>query len=130
LKNSLPRVVDDLSKRSDKGRTGNGHEARKRPLEVVYLPIAVSDLLEIIEYIRKDNPCAASETVARFDEALGKLGAFPELGPMVKDARLSSKGYRVLVIDNYLAFYIVDEASGVDEVRRVLHGRRRYSFLL
>lgn len=122
--------VDHSLTHLDKGPTDKGQRPRKKPLEVQYLPLAEADLLEIIGYIRKDNPRAAQDTFARFEEALGKLGSFPELGPVVRDDRLSSKGYRVLVIDNYLAFYVVDERLGVVEVRRVLHGRRRYSFLL
>ncbi len=116
--------------RLDKGPTDNGRRARKRPLDVQYLPLAEADILEILEYIRKDNPRAAQDTFTRFEEALGKLGSFPELGPVIHDDRLSTKGYRVLVIDSYLVFYVVDESSGVVEVRRVLHGRRRFSFLL
>jgi addiction module RelE/StbE family toxin len=112
------------------GQRRNGKPSRKRPLEVEYLPVAIQDLFEIIEYIRKDNPGAAAALVKRFDEALGKLGSFPEIGPVPKDERLKARGYRVLVIENYLAFYVVHENAGIVEVRRVLHGRRRYSFLL
>lgn len=108
----------------------NGEPSRKRPLEVKYLPVAIQDLFEIIEYVRKDNPGAAAALVGRFDEALGKLGSFPEIGPVPKDERLRARGYRILVIDNYLAFYVIHEKENIVEVRRVLHGRRRYSFLL
>jgi toxin ParE1/3/4 len=117
-------------KHLDKDPNEDGPRARKKPLEVQYLPLAETDLLEIIEYIRKDNPRAAQDTFARFEEALGKLASFPGLGAVARDDRLGSKGYRVLIIDNYLAFYVVDENLGIVEVRRVLHGRRRYSFLL
>jgi addiction module RelE/StbE family toxin len=117
-----------------KREVGSGRKdrepSRKRPLEVVYLPVAIQDLFEIIEYVRKDNPSAAADLVKRFDEALGKLGSFPEIGPVPKDERLSARGYRVLVIDNYLAFYVIREKVNIVEVRRVLHGRRMYSFLL
>jgi len=123
-------TVDLPLKHLDKVNSGIELTARKRPYIVRYLPLAEADILEIIEYIRKENPRAAQDTYARFEEALGKLGTFPELGPVVRDDRLSAKGYRVLVIDNYLAFYVVDEESGVVKIRRVLHGRRRYSFLL
>ena len=130
MNRSVLRTVDPSLNHLDKDPIANERRPRKRPLYVHYLALAEADLLEILEYIRKDNPRAAQDTFARFEEALGKLGSFPELGSVVRDDRLSAKGYRVLVIDNYLAFYIVDESSGVVEVRRVIHGRRRFSFLL
>jgi hypothetical protein len=36
-------------------------------------------------------------------------------------------GYRMLVVDKYLVFYVVKK---IIQIRRVIHGARRYSFLL
>ncbi len=95
---------------------------------VVYLPSAQRDLLEAFEYVRKDSPAAAATWLQRIDKALGRLASFPLSGPLPKDRRLAARGYRMVVIDEHLAFYIMRSRSV--EVRRIVHGRRRYEFLL
>jgi plasmid stabilization system protein ParE len=50
------------------------------------------------------------------------------MGVVSKDIRLISLNYRMLVIENYLVFYIIKD--DVVEIRRILHGKRKYSFLL
>lgn len=96
--------------------------------KIRYLPIAQKDLLEIMAYIRSDNPAAALDLLDRFDEAIAKLGEFPYLGVVPKDHRLRLLGYRMLIVDHYLVFYVV--IDDVVEIRRVIHGKRRYEFLL
>ncbi len=100
--------------------------ARKYIIE--YLPVAQTDLFEIFDYIRKDDPDSAGDFVKRMDEVVRQLATFPEMGVVPRDARLGSMGYRMLVIDPYLVFYVVRD--GLVEVRRILHGCRKFSFLL
>jgi plasmid stabilization system protein ParE len=52
----------------------------------------------------------------------------PHSGKTPDDARLKAMGYRIIVIGNYLVFYVV--TGNKVEIRRVLHGKRNYSFLL
>ena len=94
---------------------------------LVYLPAAQRDLLEAFEYARKDNPAASAAWLERIDKALGRLASFPLSGVVPKDGRLAARGYRMVVIGEHLAFYVV--LPETVEVRRVLHGRRRYGFL-
>jgi plasmid stabilization system protein ParE len=98
---------------------------RRRP--VVYLPSAQRDLLESLEYIRKDSPSSAEPWLARIDKTLIRLGSFPFSGSVPKDVRLARLGYRMAAIGEHLAFYVVRPRSV--EVRRAVHGKRRYSFL-
>lgn len=95
---------------------------------VVYLPAAQRDLNEAFEYIRKDSPGQAAAWLERIDEALGRLSAFPHSGVLPKDPHLAARGYRMVVIDQHLAFYVVLPRRV--EIRRILHGRRRYGFLV
>ncbi|WP_208292418.1 type II toxin-antitoxin system RelE/ParE family toxin [Halanaerobium congolense] len=37
---------------------------------------------------------------------------------------------QMLVIGNYLVFYVVFENKKIVEIRRILHGKRKYNFLL
>ena len=96
--------------------------------DVRYLPSAKTDLLEIVKYIARDNPPAALALVELLDKTIGHLAEFPELGREPKDDRLRRLGYRMVVIGDYLAFYVVK--NEVIEIRRVIHGSRRYEFLL
>ena len=93
-----------------------------------YLSSAQRDLFEILEYIKKDRPGAASGVMDKFDKSIGNLAATPELGIIPKDERLKRLGYRVLVVDKYLVFYVLKPKTV--QIRRVIHGARRYSFLL
>ncbi|MGA1819694.1 MAG: type II toxin-antitoxin system RelE/ParE family toxin [Thermoplasmatota archaeon] len=99
---------------------------RKKKIE--YLPIAVTDLEEIFEYICEDDPSSASSILDTFDKSIRKLEVFPELGIVPKDDGLRFLGYRMLIIGNYLVFYVIRE--DIVEIRRVIHGSRKYSFLL
>jgi toxin ParE1/3/4 len=95
---------------------------------VEYLPVAQEDLISIVEYIQMDDPSDTQNFLNEVDKAISKLAYFPYMGSIPKDIRLIHLNYRTLIIDNYLVFYVVlDEMV---EIRRILHGKRQYSFLL
>ena len=93
-----------------------------------YLPVAVRDMEEIFDYICQDNREAALKLLDKMDESIFKLSNLPFIGPIPKDIHLENKGYRILIVEEYLIFYVVKENAV--EIRRILHGKRRYSFLL
>lgn len=95
---------------------------------VQYLPIAQRDLVEILTYIEKDNIIAAASFFDEIDQKISQLAQFPHSGTIPKNERLEKLGYRVLIIHQYLVFYVVKDF--VIEIRRILHDRRRYDFLL
>ena len=100
----------------------------KKKFRIKYLPIAERDLVEIFEYIRNDNPSAALNFLNEMDESILNLEYFPFIGHIPKDQRLQYLNYRMLVVQSYLIFYVVLE--DIIEIRRILHGKRKYSFLL
>ncbi|MDW7669905.1 MAG: type II toxin-antitoxin system RelE/ParE family toxin, partial [Bacillota bacterium] len=55
---------------------------------------------------------------------------FPFSCNYVVDEYLKKKGYRKLIIDNYIAFYLVNEEERQVVVMRVLYGRQKYESLL
>lgn len=97
-------------------------------LPIKYLPSAAQDLTEIIEYISLDNPASALNLLNQFDESISILAYFPHSRPIPNDARLQLLNYRMLVIQSYLVFYMVHNDH--IEIRRVLHAKRKYDFLL
>ncbi|MGI6120054.1 MAG: type II toxin-antitoxin system RelE/ParE family toxin [Desulfosporosinus sp.] len=95
---------------------------------VEYLPIAQEDSIGIIEYIQVDDPLAAQTFLDRVEQTIPKLEDFPYMGSIPKDMHLMHLNYRILIIGNYLVFYaVLDE---IIEIRRILHGKRQYSFLI
>ena len=97
------------------------------PYAIRYLSTAENDLIEIIEYIKKDNPTAAISQLEKFDKSISQLAMNPSLGVIPKDERLNKLGYRMLIVDKYLVFYVVKTETV--QIRRIIHGARRYSFL-
>lgn len=53
--------------------------------EVQYLPAAQQDLIDILNYIKRDNPTAALKLIHAIDEAISKLEDFPNMGVAPKD---------------------------------------------
>jgi toxin ParE1/3/4 len=95
---------------------------------VEYLPVAQEDLISIVEYIQMDDPSAALAFLDEVDQTISNLETFPYMGSIPKDMRLMHINYRILIIGNYLVFYVVlDETI---EIRRILHGIRQFSFLI
>ncbi|THF76252.1 type II toxin-antitoxin system RelE/ParE family toxin [Cohnella fermenti] len=100
----------------------------EKKLPIKYLPSAAQDITEIIDYISLDNPPAALDLLNQFDESISILAYFPFSGPIPKDPRLQLLNYRMLVIQSYLVFYVVGD--DFVEIRRILHGKRKYDFLI
>lgn len=98
------------------------------PYEVRYLSTAENDLIDIFEYIKKDNPTAAISQLEKFDKSISQLALNPYLGVIPKDERLKKLGYRMLIVNKCLVFYVVKTETV--QIRRIIHGSRRYSFLL
>lgn len=100
----------------------------EKKFEIYYLPIAESDLEETFDYIRLDSPKSALNMINKIDNSILNLMDFPEIGIIPKDKKLKKHGYRVLIIENYLVFYVIK--NNYIEIRRILHSKRNYRFLL
>lgn len=89
---------------------------------------AKKDLMDIVEYI---NTLSREAAIKQYDGIIQKISTLtqmPERCSMVKDNNLKLKGYRVLIVDNYLVFFVVK--SSTVQIRRILYARRDYSWLL
>lgn len=99
-----------------------------RKYRVRLLPIAEEDLDQILAFVGADNVTAALDLVERIERQLAALANFPNLGRVPRDDDLRNTGYRYLVIDDYLAFYTVDNRTVT--VHRIVHAARDYKGLL
>ena len=91
---------------------------------VCYSDEALEDLRNIFMYIAyelgsRDN---AEGQVDRIREAVKKLDKYPKKNPTVPYEPWSSLGMRRLNVDNYVVFYLVDEANERVEIVRIPYG--------
>ena len=84
-------------------------------MEVRWSTFAADDLERIFQYIEKDNPTAARETVTAIYDGCGALKKFPHRG---RPGRMS--GRRELVFSPYIVVYQVKENAV--EISRIYHG--------
>ncbi len=90
--------------------------------------VAQKDFEEIIEYLNTLSPQAAIKYYDLIVEKINSLAQIPERCPLAKDLQLRVRGYRTLVIENYIVFYIIKE--DLVQIHRILYGRRQYNWLL
>ncbi len=102
----------------------------EQPHKVIYLPMALSDLQQIVDYIACElkAPQAAKNFINKFDDAVSRLELFPLSGSSYKGSKMLEYDYRMLVVENYLVFYTL--LGNTLEIHRVLYRRRKFDELV
>jgi toxin ParE1/3/4 len=95
------------------------------PYKIYYLERSFSDLEKILDHIAEDSPSRASEYLEFLKTTISKLADFLNMGVLCKRKHIR-KECRVLIIDNYLVFYKVDEPSQSVHIGRVLNQSVNY----
>ncbi|OGP90586.1 MAG: hypothetical protein A2156_09030 [Deltaproteobacteria bacterium RBG_16_48_10] len=93
-----------------------------------YLPVAVDDLISIFDWIASDSPANAAGFIGKLDQRIGSLKTHPFLGRIPREDDLKNSGYRILVIESYLVFYVV--RAKTIEIHRVVQGSRNLDNIL
>jgi plasmid stabilization system protein ParE len=93
-----------------------------------YLLVAQGDLVEIFDYIAQDSANRALLFVEKLDKRIGLLEQHPLLGRVPRHPKLREYGYRVLIVESYLVFYIT--RGQTIEIHRVIHGSRNLDHLI
>ena len=96
--------------------------------KIKIFPTARQDLEEVIGYLNTLSPDAALRYYDLLVEEIASLSKMPERCPRPKDLALAAKGYRYLIVKNYLVFYAV--VGDTVQIRRILYARRDYWALL
>ena len=98
----------------------------EKKYSIEYLPVAVRDLQGIFDYISGElsSPKAAGNLLCKIDASVSRLSAFPFSCEKTKDAVLNKKGYRTLIVENYIVFYVV--LGQTAEIRRILYNKTSY----
>lgn len=93
-----------------------------------YLPVAANDLTAIFDWIASDNPAKATAFLDQLDRSIQHLKSHPFLGRIPRDEKLQDFGYRVLIIGDYLVFYLL--RGKTIAIHRVVHGSRNLADLI
>ncbi len=96
--------------------------------EIRFTETAKEDLRSIAYCIEEQSK--DKETAVRFVKALQErcraLALFPESGAIPKDRILKSQGYRFLVHQDYLIFYVYDAKEKTVYILAVLNAKQDY----
>ena len=88
--------------------------------QIRFLPETAKDLKEIKNYLTQYSEGAAKKLFGLLRKKIARLKDFPHSCPAYEDDR----DYRVLVVGDYLVFYMVNEKTKVVEIHRIFHGLR------
>ena len=94
-------------------------------------PKAADDLDNIYRYISEGlfAASAATNIRERMKKEILRLKEFPFSCNHVADEFLSNKGYRKLIVDNYIVFYLIEEEKDQVIIMRILYGKQNYGNL-
>ena len=97
-----------------------------------FTPKASEDLEQIYIYISQKlfSEVAADNLLEKIENSVMQLECFPYSCSYVSDDALKSKGYRKLIVDNYIVFYLVNEMEKQVVIMRILYGAQAYQDLL
>ena len=89
---------------------------------------AYLDLEQIYAYISKtlSSPNAANNLMNKIESKIKDLQDFPISSPFCNDESLKLKGYRKLVVNNYIVIYNVDELIETVNIIRIFYGASNY----
>ena len=101
--------------------------ANKYSVEI--LPGAIEDLNNIYRYYFEESQerAVAEKMTDEIEAAILSLEDYPKAHPVSRDKRLEKKGYRKLIIGNYIALYKINEKTKLVTVAGIFHGMMNYA---
>lgn len=93
---------------------------------IIYSENARDDLHEIYEYIVYEllSPDAARNQTERIMKSIRSLDEMPMRFPLYSQEPWHSMGLRFFPANNYLVFYLTDEAKHSVSIARIMYGGR------
>ena len=103
-----------------------------REYTVILEKQAASDLDGIFRYITDEliEPNIAARIILSIEEKIMSLGTMPHRHAVVRHEPHKSRAIRWMPVENYVAFYIIDENNYSVKVLTILHQRRNWQELL
>ena len=93
---------------------------------------AEHDIMRAADYIEftLKNPDAADNLLDATTEQIGSLADLPQKFHLVDDPVLAGWGIRFVIINNYLAFYTIDEENQTVIIVRFLYQKSNWASIL
>ena len=93
---------------------------------------AEHDIMRAADYIEFTikNPTAADNLLDVSTEQIGSLSDLPQKFRLVDDSVLASWGIRFVIINNFLAFYTIDEEKQTVIIVRFLYQKNNWTSIL
>jgi toxin ParE1/3/4 len=93
---------------------------------------ANQDLNEIARYIANElkEPETAFQLISKIKEEVLSLNQLPKRHGLLRDENLSLHGIRAIPIENYIAFYLVNDDNLKVYILRILYNKRNWANLL
>jgi toxin ParE1/3/4 len=103
-----------------------------KSFNIVITSPAEDDLKGISDYISKElrDISAALNIISKIGTAIIDLELLPFRNAIVSDERLALQGFRMLVVESYIVFYIVFKENLTVTIVRILYSRRDWLNLL
>ena len=100
--------------------------------KIVIERTAENDLNDILSYISNTlhEPTIAKKLYNEIKENFSNLESMPHRHKIVNEEPYRSIGVRMLLIENYIAFYVVDEERKTVHIFRILYNRRDWQQIL
>ena len=94
----------------------------KRLHTISWTGLALQDLLEVVEYIKRDNKKAAEHFAKDIKEKVSRLAKFPNSGRIVPE--FPTSGLREIITGDYRVIYRVILVKREVEILTLRHGAR------
>ncbi len=93
---------------------------------------AQNDIESIYNYISNNlvNKEAAIKLLNKINDKFNSITLFPKSAPLINNNYVKNKNIRKLLIDNYIAFYEVDDINNEIRIIRVMYGMQNYIDIL
>jgi addiction module RelE/StbE family toxin len=96
--------------------------------KILIMPSAKKDLYDVAEYLERFSRETALKYYDMLTDAINSLAHMPQRYPYARQPQLREKGYRYLIVKNYLVFYVVK--GNVVKIHRIIYGKRNYTALI
>lgn len=100
--------------------------------KIVIEETAENDLLGILNYIKNTlrEPNIAMKIYGSIKKGILSLKQMPFRYALLNEEPYRSMGVRQIPIENYIAFYVVEEEGKTVHIFRMLYNRREWQYLL
>jgi len=108
-----------------------GNSALREYKVIIELP-AQKDLQGLLRYITDSlkEPVIAKRIYTSIKEQILTLNQMPLRHSVVQEQPYAAMGVRKLLVENYIAFYILDEEKCEVHILRILYNRREWQSIL